>query len=221
MNGVNMVSRATRLKSLFGVIVLSAIAMLASNATASTSGVAQLRQFVADTANAQGSFEQVVTASSGGRQQHASGSFAFARPGKFRWDYAKPYPQLLVSDGVRLWSWDQDLNQVTVKVLGDALGSSPAAILVAGDGALDRDFELREGGDVDGLAWVVAKPRQAESAFESMRIGLADGKLKRMELRDNFGQTTLIVFTRLSAGVDPAPELFHFEPPPGADVIGD
>jgi outer membrane lipoprotein carrier protein len=205
---------------MLGWVALSAAALLAGHASASTTGVEQLRLFVADTRSAEGSFEQVVTASSGGRQQHASGSFAFARPGKFRWNYAKPYPQLLVSDGVRLWAWDQDLNQVTVKVLGDALGSTPVAIL-AGDGALDHDFELREGGDADGYAWVVAKPRQADSAFEFIRIGLSDGKLRRMELRDNFGQTTLIVFTQLTAGADLAPELFHFEPPPGADVIGD
>ncbi|MBI1906811.1 MAG: outer membrane lipoprotein chaperone LolA [Rhodocyclales bacterium] len=205
---------------MLGMVALCAAVVLAGQARASATGVEQLRRFVADTRSAEGSFEQVVTASSGVRQQHASGSFAFARPGKFRWNYAKPYPQLLVSDGVRLWAWDQDLNQVTVKVLGDALGSTPVAIL-AGDGTLDRDFDLREGGEADGYAWVVAKPRQADSAFESMRIGLSDGQLRRMELRDNFGQTTLIVFTRLMAGVDPAPDLFRFEPPLGADVIGD
>lgn len=220
MNKVHWMGHMRRWRGVFGTLALCASMVLSGNAGASATGVEQLRRFVADTRSAEGSFEQVVTASSGGRQQHASGSFAFARPGKFRWNYAKPYPQLLVSDGVRLWAWDQDLNQVTVKVLGDALGSSPVAIL-AGDGTLDRDFDLREGGSADGFAWVVAKPRQADSAFESMRIGLSDGQLRRMELRDNFGQTTLIVFTRLMAGADPAPDLFRFEPPPGADVIGD
>lgn len=220
MSAINVMQCSAQVKRLLGALALGVTAILAANAAAAATGVEQLRRFVADTGSAEGSFEQIVTTSSGGREQHASGSFAFARPGKFRWNYVKPYPQLLVSDGVRLWSWDQDLNQVTVKVLGDALGSSPAAIL-AGDGVLDRDFDLREGGSADGLAWVVAKPRQTESAFESMRIGLADGQLKRMELRDNFGQNTLIVFTRLSSGVDPAPDLFRFEPPPGADVIGD
>ncbi|HRP97846.1 MAG TPA: outer membrane lipoprotein chaperone LolA [Rhodocyclaceae bacterium] len=183
-------------------------------------GIAQLKQFVADAASAQGRFEQVVTASSGRRPQRASGHFAFVRPGQFRWVYETPYTQVLVSDGQRLWAWDEDLNQVTVKRLGDALGSTPAAIL-AGDGALERDFELSEAGHADGLAWVIALPRQSDSTFEAMRVGLADGMLRRMELRDHFGQTTVIDFEDVVTGAAPDPALFSFTPPPGADVIGD
>ncbi len=200
-------------------LVAAALGVAAGGAWAGN-GIAQLRQFVQDTKTARGEFEQTVLAGSGRKPQKASGSFVFSRPGKFRWAYEEPYPQLLVSDGEKLWSWDRDLNQVTVKRLGDALGSTPAAIL-AGSGALDREFELSDGGSSDGLEWVVAKPRQAESSFESMRLGLSGGMLRRMELRDNFGQTTLIVFSALDAGVSVDPAQFRFEPPPGADVIGD
>lgn len=189
-------------------------------AASSDDGIAQLRQFVAAAASAQGRFEQVVTASSGRRPQHASGHFAFVRPGQFRWVYETPYTQVLVSDGERLWAWDEDLNQVTVKRLGDALGSTPAAIL-AGDGALERDFDLSEAGRADGLAWVIARPRLSDTTFEAMRVGLADGMLRRMELRDHFGQTTVIDFDDLRTDIAPDPALFSFTPPPGADVIGE
>jgi outer membrane lipoprotein carrier protein len=104
--------------------------------------------------------------------------------------------------------------------LGDALGSTPVAIL-AGDGALDRDFTLIEAGAGEGLDWVQAKPKSAESTFETIRLGMQGGQLKRMELRDNFGQTTLIVFTFSSAVSTPDASQFRFVPPPGADVIGE
>ena len=200
--------------------LLFAAALGAASSAVAGDGIAQLRQFVDRARSAQGEFEQTVLGATGRKPQQATGSFVFSRPGKFRWTYDKPYPQLLVSDGEKLWSWDRDLNQVTVKRLGDALGSTPAAIL-AGDDALERDFELAEGGTSDGLTWVVAKPRKDESTFESMRLGLAGGMLQRMELHDNFGQTTLIVFSSLVPDARPDPALFRFVPPPGADVIGD
>ncbi|NMG00122.2 outer membrane lipoprotein chaperone LolA [Aromatoleum toluolicum] len=195
-------------------------ALVCATGVASAGGIAQLRQFVDTARSAQGEFEQTVFAASGRKPQRASGSFVFARPGKFRWTYDKPYPQVLVSDGDKLWSWDRDLNQVTVKRLGDALGSTPAAIL-AGDDAIERNFELAEAGSSDGLEWVHAKPRQADSSFESMRMGFAGGNLKRMELKDNFGQTTLIEFRSLVSGARPDSAQFRFVAPPGADVIGD
>lgn len=210
----------TRSGSLCARFVIAAVVLAFSGLVAAEGGgIAQLRQFVEGTRAAQGSFEQVVTAMSGRRPQHASGRFAFMRPGKFRWVYETPYAQVLVSDGERLWSWDPDLNQVTVNVLGDALGNTPVAIL-AGDGAIDRDFELSEAGASEGLAWVLAIPRQGDSSFELMRIGLSGNRLKRMELRDHFGQTTVIDFTSLTTDVLPDPAQFTFSPPPGADVIG-
>lgn len=191
-----------------------------AGSAAAADGVARLRQFVDSTRAAEGEFEQTVIGASGRRPQNAAGSFAFSRPGKFRWSYDKPYPQLLVSDGKRLWSWDRDLNQVTVKRLGDALGATPAAILAGGE-ALERNFELTPGGEEDGLTWVDARPKQADSGFQTMRLGFAGDALKRMEMRDNFGQVTVIRFIRLVANPTLDPALFRFAPPPGADVIGD
>lgn len=192
---------------------------IAAGPALAADAIAQLRQFVASTRSAEGEFEQTVVARSARKPQQAAGRFAFARPGKFRWEYELPYQQLLVGDGERLWSWDRDLNQVTVRPIGDALGATPAAILFGG-GDLEHDFELTDGGAADGLAWVDARPRKTESSFESMRIGLDDGRLRRMELRDNFGQTTMIVFTRLQPNPVLDADRFRFVPPAGADVIG-
>ena len=199
--------------------VFAALALVCAGAAqAADAGIVQLERFVARAGSAAGHFEQTVMSQSGRRPQVSSGRFVFDRPGRFRWEYVKPYPQLLVSDGDKLWSWDPDLNQVTVQPMGDALGSTPAAIL-AGDGALERNFTLIDGGERDGLAWVTAEPRERESPFEIVRIGLADGMLYRMEMRDHFGQTTVIDFPDLATGVDPDPDLFRFVPPDGADVL--
>lgn len=194
--------------------------LLASWTAMAADGIAQLRQFVATVRAAEGDFEQTVSAKSGRRPQQSAGRFAFARPGRFSWEYRTPYPQLLVGDGERMWVWDRDLNQVTVRQIGDALGATPAAILF-GSGDLEQRFILTEAGSSEGLNWVEARPRQAESGFESLRIALQDGQIRRMEMRDAFGQLTLLTFTRLQA--NPAPDLqrFRFTPPPGADVIGE
>lgn len=200
---------------------VTGIALVAAAMTAGAAdGVAQLRAFVDGARSAQGEFSQVVTAQSGRRPQEASGTFAYARPGRFHWEYDRPYRQVLIGDGKVLWSWDPDLNQVTVREIGGALGATPAAILF-GSGALDDSFELADGGEHDGLAWAEARPKQSESGFESLRIGFVAGQLKRMEMRDHFGQTTVIEFTRLQANPVLAADHFSFTPPAGADIIGD
>lgn len=198
------------------VVILSPFGL--GSASAAEPGIEMLKRFVAETARASGTFEQTVTANSGRKPQLSSGRFAFERPGRFRWVYEKPFPTLLVSDGEQLWLWDEDLNQATVRPLGNALGNTPAAIL-AGEGELERGFELAEAGEADGLSWVLAKPRQSDSGFEEMRLGFADGVLRRMELRDPFGQHTLIVFTDLQPNPGIDTEAFRFTPPAGADVI--
>lgn len=200
--------------------VVGALCLLASLPASAASGIEQLRSFIESTQSGRASFEQRVTAKSGRKPQEASGTMAFSRPGKFRWTYDKPYYQLLVGDGDKLWVHDRDLNQVTVKTLGDALASTPAALL-AGRNELERNFELREGGVEDGLTWVDAKPNAAEGGFESVRIGFADGMLRGMVLRDSFGQTTLLRFNSFERNPKLDDAQFRFMPPAGADVIGD
>lgn len=186
---------------------------------AQAGGLDQLREFLKSAQSGRTTFSQTVSAKPPRKPQQASGTFEFARPGKFRWVYDKPYYQLLVSDGARLWVYDRDLNQVTAKKLGAALGASPAAIL-AGDNALEKNFELRDDGASGGFEWVLAKPR-GESSFEWVRLGLTNGQLRSMELKDSFGQLTVLVFNRFEINPSLDAGLFRFTTPAGADVVGD
>jgi outer membrane lipoprotein carrier protein len=203
-----------RLPILFGGLLSALVAQ-----SAFALGIDQFRAFLKATPQARGSFTQTVIAKSGRKPQLSSGSFAFSRPGKFRWTYDKPYKQLLVSDGKKLWSYDPDLNQVTVRKLGDALGSSPAALL-AGD-ALEDNFTLIDAGTADGLQFIEAVPASKEGAFQSVRIGMKDNLPRTMEVRDNFGQTTVINLGQIEGSVALPADTFRFTPPKGADVVGE
>ncbi len=202
------------IRSLFAAAVLFGLV-----AGAQASGLEQLNSFLAEVHTAQGSFAQTVVAKSGRKPQQSSGSFALQRPGKFRWVYDKPYPQTLVSDGDKFWSFDPDLNQVTVKKLGKALGASPAALL-AGEG-LERNFELKEAGAENGVEFVEATPKAQDASFQRLRIGLAANVPQVMEIHDNFGQTTLLRFTRFQVNPALGAGQFRFVPPKGADVVGE
>lgn len=193
--------------------------LLAAPGLASAGGLEQLQAFLRETPSAKGQFQQTVYAKSGKKPQQSAGSFLFQRPGKFRWSYDKPYPQLLVGDGERFWSYDPDLNQVTMKKMGQALGASPAALL-AGE-ALERNFQLKEGGANEGLEFVEALPRAQDASFQRVRIGLKDHLPQIMEIQDNFGQTTVLRFSSLVPNPAMTPGQFHFTPPKGADVVGE
>jgi len=182
-------------------------------------GLDQLKSYLDSSRGARGEFTQTVIARNGRKPQQSSGSFAFLRPGKFRWVYEKPYAQLLVSDGEKFWSYDQDLNQVTVKKIGQALGATPAALL-AGE-SLDKNFVLKDDGASDGIEFVAATPKGEDATFEHIRIGLAGALPRVMEIHDNFGQITLLRFTRFASNPDLPASTFHFVPPKGADVAGE
>jgi len=185
----------------------------------SAGGIDQLQRFLASTTSANGAFEQTVLSASGKKPKKSSGVFAMQRPGKFRWTYEKPYRQLLVSDGVKMWSFDPELNQVAVSKLGNAFGGSPAALLAGRD--LEQNFTLAEGPVADGIEVVEAKPKSADASFERMSLGFAGGVPVRMEVHDKFGQVTQIIFTRFEVNHALAASTFHFVPPAGADVVGD
>jgi outer membrane lipoprotein carrier protein len=150
----------------------------------------------------------------------ASGTFMFARPGKFRWTYEKPHKQLLVGDGTRLWIHDPDLNQVTVKRMDRAISSTPAALL-AGREDITALFTLRDAGAADGLNWVEASPREKDTGFERVRLGLQGRTLAAMELYDQLGGRTFLRFSELKANAPVPPGAFTFTPPKGADVLED
>lgn len=181
----------------------------------------KLKSFVAATRSAQADFTQVVLDRSNRRLQSATGTMQFARPGKFRWEYRKPYEQTIVGDGAKFWLYDADLNQVTVKKLDAALGSSPAALL-SGSDEIERGFVLEESGSLDGLDWLRATPRSADTSFEKILMAFdAKSELAVMELYDVFGNHTVLRFTHLKRNPQLPASLFRFDPPKGADVISE
>jgi outer membrane lipoprotein carrier protein len=184
------------------------------------SGLDDFLAFNAATKTATARFDQQVFDRAGKVIERASGTFAFARPGKFRWVYEKPHAQLLVGDGARLWIHDPDLNQVSVKRIDRAISSTPAALL-AGKDDITALFTLRDAGTADGLSWVEATPKAQDTGFERVRLGLNGRTLAAMELYDQLGGHTLLRFSELKANAPVSPELFRFTPPKGADVIED
>jgi outer membrane lipoprotein carrier protein len=209
---------AFRLTPTLGALLCAAA--LGFSGAASATALDQFKTFVASTKAARGEFtqRQVKKSDASKVSAPASGTFLFARPGKFIWTYVKPHDQLLQADGEQLYIYDKDLNQVTVKKLGDALGSSPAAILF-GSNDLEKNFTLTEAGTRDGLEWLKATPKAKDSTFEEISIGLRNGTPEAMELRDAFGQTSLLAFKKFEKNPVLGASQFKFVMPKGVDVF--
>ena len=180
----------------------------------------RFKTFLRSTQSARADFEQKVYGREGKLTQESKGSFVFLRPGRFRWTYAKPVDQVIVGDGERVWIHDRDLNQVTVRKLTRALGSTPAALL-AGSADVEKAFELSDAGAKDGLEWLEAKPKEREAGFERVRMGFDANGIRAMELFDHFGQTTQLRFLNLARNPKVDSSEFRFQPPKGADVLGE
>ncbi|MBM5570238.1 MULTISPECIES: outer membrane lipoprotein chaperone LolA [Deefgea] len=191
--------------------------MLLTSPTVFASNVAKLQQQLSETKTLQANFTQQVSGKNN-KIQSSAGQVSLVRPGKFRWVYSKPYPQEIVSDGKQVWLYDIDLAQVTIKPVGKALDASPAAVL-AGNNKLDTSFNTAELPNKDGLYWVELTPKQKESSFARIRIGFNENTLSRMELDDQFGQTTQIQFTQLIRNKAIEDKVFTFTPPAGTDII--
>lgn len=187
---------------------------------ASAAATDALKVFLTQTQTLKARFAQMVLDKNMKPLQQAQGIMQFSRPGKFRWDYQKPYEQVIVGDGSKLWIYDKDLNQVTVRKLDRALGASPAALL-AGGNDLERDYKLSNLGMDKGLDWLEALPKNKETVFERVRMGFGKSGLEAMELRDQFGQVTVITFADVERNPRIAADVFRFTPPQGADVISE
>ena len=199
---------------------LSVLFAFALAGAAHAGGVERLKAFIAGAQTAEADFSQTVADKAGRVTQQASGRMAFSRPGKFRWDYSKPYEQVIVGDGVKLWLYDADLEQVTVKPLGDVIAGTPAALL-AGDNAIEKYFSLKDAGQGGGLEWLEATPKNKDATFERIRMGFKGDVLVQMELFDFFGQRTTLKLSRMVRNPSIAPSRFTFTPPKGADIIGE
>jgi outer membrane lipoprotein carrier protein len=180
----------------------------------------KLSRFLETTKTLSAEFSQRVVTKEGQRPQQSAGTMLISRPGKFRWQIEEPYSQLLVGDGERVWMYDPDLKQATVRKMDAALGGTPAALL-AGTNRLEDGFELRELDAHEGLEWLEAVPRSPDGGFEKLRLGFEGDDLKAMELFDNFGQTTSLVFFNLLRNPPLSAAQFDFVPPAGIDVIGE
>ena len=199
--------------TLFALLLLAAVAAHAGS-------IEKLQAFVAQTQSARANFTQDVLNEKSKVVQSAQGQLSFARPGKFRWEYRKPYEQSIVGDGERLWVYDKELAQVTVKKLDGALGSSPAALL-AGSNEIEEYYNLDAKGVKGGLDWLEAYPKSNDTMFEKVRMGFKGNTLDTMELFDHLGQVTRIRFTAIQRNPGLPAGTFTFIPPAGVDVLED
>ena len=206
------------------------ISMLTAS-MASANSLDTLETFLKSTKSGRADFTQVVTppAKAGQttvRSKTSTGQFSFIRPPRVRFDYVKPFPQVIVADGQTLWLYDADLEQVTARKQAQALGSTPAALVATAVdlGTLQKEFSLEAQADADGLQWVQATPKNRESTIQSVRMGLrAEGAqviLGRLEIFDAMGQRSVLTFDRFEVNpVNLGPAQFNFVPPKGVSVI--
>ena len=196
---------------------LLAIAALLLAGVAHADSVDLLRDFAQNVKSGRAAFTQTVTSVDGAKKKDSSGQFEFVRPNRFRFTYAKPFEQQIVADGQKVWLYDVDLNQVTVRPMTQAIGATPAALLAGG--TLDKEFELKALPAADGLEWVQAAPRVKDGPIQSLRVGFKGSVLAALEIVDAFGQRSMLRFTSLEQNLKLADDTFRFTPPKGADVI--
>ena len=210
--GATPAARRSRFR---GVCLIATLVLAVGSARADA--VDTLRAFVRDVKTGRADFTQVVTSADGARRKTSSGQFEFQRPNRFRFAYTKPFEQLIVADGNKVWIYDADLNQVSSRKLSAAIGATPAALLAGGN--LEKDFTLSALPAQDGLEWVAAKPRAKESAFDTLKVGFRGKELAAVEIVDSFGQRSSLQFSQFRPNSAMAADAFKFVAPKGADVI--
>ena len=198
--------------------ILSAALLLAAN-TVNAGARDELNAFTKGLKGLDGQFSQQVFDARGKQKETSSGRVAVSAPRLFRWEYVKPYPQLIVADGKTVWVHDPDLQQVSRRTQGAEEASSPLAILLD-PSKLDRDFVVKDAGKVAGVEWLELTPKQAEAPFKSARLGFAKGGLAQMDYVDAHGQRTRISFSGWKRNPVFARGTFVYVPQKGVDVIG-
>lgn len=205
--------------------ILIALTIAASAAGAWADGLQSLEAFVRDVKSGRADFTQTVTAPSRegqpGRVKTSSGTFEFQRPGRFRFDYRKPFAQTIVADGQTLWLHDAELNQVTQRSQAQALGSTPAALIAAAPDlrALRADFRLESAPEREGLQWVKATPLARDGQLQSIEVGFQGNVLASLEILDSFGQRSVLRFGKVEINPTLGAAAFAFKAPAGADVL--
>ena len=207
--------------------MLRALFLAVALVTAPTALLAQdgapspIEAFRKDLDGLRGRFVQRVFDPQGNQREESSGTVALKAPRLFRWEYQQPFPQLIVADGDHVWVHDPDLEQVTVRPQSIEEQQSPLAVLIDPDG-LEREFQVSDGGEEDGLRWLELTPRgEDDQGFEKARLGFRGDALVRMQLRDMLGQQTVMDFSDWRRNPNFEPDTFTFTPPPGTDVVGE
>lgn len=199
---------------------LAALLALSLMPAQAADGQKSMDQFLAGLKTMRAAFAQTVVDPDGAVVEETAGELLVSRPDRFRLEYTEPYEQLYVADGKRVWMYDKDLEQVTVKKQGEALGSTPA-LLLSSTQPLTRNFEVTELGVREGLTWLELKPRRKDASFESVHLALENNTLRAMEMVDGFGQRTRLQFEHIERNPALDAKAFSFTPPEGVDVIGE
>lgn len=207
----------TMVKKLAGLALLS---LFTAVAHAQGNGVEKLNQFVNKVQTFEAHFQQTVLGPDGNVIEQAEGEFQLERPGKFRWDYQQPYPQQIVADGERIWFYDVDLEQVTVKSQQEALADTPATLL-SGDIVPEDKYDIQSLPSNDGLQWVQLMPKEQDSNFQAVTLAFDGNTLNQMVMRDSFDQRTRLSFSQVRENPEFNNDTFAFTPPAGIDVVGD
>jgi len=208
------------MKKLVTTLLISAFAL-----SVQAAGLDSLENFVKSAKSGRAEFTQIVTApprdGQTARSKTSSGTFEFARPNRFRFNYKKPFEQTIVADGQTLWLYDADLRQVTTRKQSEALGATPAALIASAPDltTLRKDFNLEDAGTKDGLQWVQATPKAKEGQLHLVKIGFRGNDLAALEILDSFGQRSMLTFNMMELNAAVSPDVFNFKPPQGADVL--
>jgi chaperone LolA len=209
-------------RALTGMLALALLVSASSLGAAAPNdvGLQRVQRFLTGMQGLQAQFHQTLSDGKGAVTSESNGTLAISRPNRFRWDYTDPYKQLIVADGTRIWLYDADLEQVTVKRLDDSISATPA-MLLSGQGNLADNFTVTQTVQDGGVQWVQLEPKSSDTDFKWVRLGFAGEDLKYMQLGDKLGQKTLLDFTHFERNPKLDPARFTFKVPPGADVIGD
>lgn len=194
--------------------------LLFATAAQAGEGKARLERFFKGLHTMRAEFVQTLVDKSQRVKEQSEGVMLLSRPGRFRFEYTKPYSQLYVADGKKVWMYDKDLEQVTVRPQAQALGSTPA-LLLSSDVPLEKNFTLKELGEHEGFVWLELKPKEKDATFSYIRLALEKDTVRAMEMVDSFGQMTRIYFDKVTRNPKIDAGQFKFTPPPDVDVVGD
>jgi len=193
--------------------------LMHSSMSVADSGLDTLKQFHNNIKTLKAEFTQVLHDVDANEVQESRGIVWIQRPGLFRWEYSNPYPQVIVADGSKIWIYDPELEQVTIKKESDAIGSAPGLVL-SGKRALEEDFNMKEIDRKDAYTWVSLTPKKEDADFSEIAVAFIDKTIAILELKDKLGQRTKIHFKGLETNISLDASRFEFRTPPGTDVIG-